>query len=528
LLDSFAATIKARGSNGLGRLCAGLAIICLSGCIRHIAVAPKVPVPGWSSFKQGFDLIWNLEKGVDANGLPVNPRWAAQFSSPPGRPHFRDTCGPAFAPLGITINSAELTANCTSQGPVLDVRPQKISDPATLFLCPANPLRGHLNWGLVTYTGEIQYTGWSSDFWLLDDDINFTLFTPHDAGLTNLGKGLHLEFRSRETIDQFVNTPWWAKLDHEVHTGNPFLPSSLERVGQVVNGRFAVVTGLVGVDGVHGGYTESHPVYAMAVRTEQHPTGGGVEETWTFFLRNHGTEGDCSLMEHHWNDYHGSYYVQFPWPEKATDVSLAAVPGVWSYLSDGISGAKLEKSADCSLREGSEGCTFLRLDVPDSGLQIGAYGEIKFAYTLPANAPPVAPPPSPRAVTQTEFEGGMPDKVKKRLRSLGDSLEEIRKNLPRDLAAFEEKKPSVLRVAPSKKPVPVGTVITPHEWRYTAEKHEDKWTEPDFDDSGWKTGPADLRQWMIAPPSGAVTWPGSRAALVIRIVWSGPASTTGG
>src|SRR5439155_14226588 len=30
----------------------------------------------------------------------------------------------------------------------------------------------------------------------------------------------------------------------------------------------------------------------------------------------------------------------------------------------------------------------------------------------------------------------------------------------------------------------------PHDWRYATEKLEEKWNEPDFDDSAWKTGPA--------------------------------------
>jgi hypothetical protein len=173
--------------------------------------------------------------------------------------------------------------------------------------------------------------------------------------------------------------------------------------------------------------------------------------------------------------------VQFPWPEKATDVQVAGVPAVWSYLADGISGAKVEKSVECTMVEKSTGCTFLRLDVPVSSAHIGAYGEIKLAYALPAAAPP-APPPSARTLV-AESEGGRPDKIRKMLSSRGDSLEEIRRNLPKDLAALEKEKAA--RMPPPPPPAPkrrvvVDTVIVAHEWRQSAGMREGS-LKPDHD-----------------------------------------------
>jgi len=462
-------------------LCLGLVLLCLTSCRKHIAVAPAAQVPGWSAFSAPFDLIWDVDRGIDANGVPVNAKWAAQFSTPPGRPDFRDTCGAAFAPKGVQKGTGidpALIGQCTTQARQYDVRPKNlITDPATLFLCPAKPLRGHLNWGVATYTGILQFAGWSSDFWLFDDDINFTLRTPGDAGLTTLGEGIHMEFRAGETLDQFVKTDWWSAFSKEVHQKNPFLKSNIPSLGKPVDGRIAIVTGLVGVDGVHGGYTESHRVYAMALRSEQHQTDTGVEETWDFFLRNHGTEGDCSLQEHHWSDFHGAYYVELPWPAGATAASVVGDPMVWSYLEDGVAGAGLEKADKCSLADGSETCTLLRLEVPNSKLPIGVYGELKLAYKIQfaaAFAASAAPPPPP-PLASVEFEGGRPEQIKKRLSTLGPTSFEVRRNLPRDLANVEATK-SQLRPSPPPPPPPkriqVDPNFGPHTWPMAGDHRE--------------------------------------------------------
>jgi len=106
------------------------------------------------------------------------------------------------------------------------------------------------------------------------------------------------------------------------------------------------VTGLVGVDGVHGGYTESHRVYAMALRSE-HTDGYGVEETWDFFLRNHGTEGDCSCRNH-WSDFHAPTTWSYL-GRRSDGRSVVGDPMVWSYLEMG-SRRGLEKADNAAWR----------------------------------------------------------------------------------------------------------------------------------------------------------------------------------
>jgi len=453
----------------------GLGLVCLSACRKQVAVAPPAQVPGLSAFHAPFDLTWDLDYGIDANGVPLNAKWAAQLSIPMSRPVFRDTCGDYFHPAhsrkGTAVDTAKIAA-CTTQTQQIDTGPDpKVTGPVTPFLCPARPFKGHLNFGVATYTGVIQFAGWSSNFWPFDDDINFTLHTPCDAGLTALGEGLHMELRASETLDQFVKNDWWTKFNNDVHDKNPFLPSNLPIVGKSIDQRIAVVTGLVGVDGVHGGYTESHPVYAMAVRSDVRQTDTGVEETWDFFLRNHGTEGDCSRDEHHWSDSHGAYYVQLPWPAGATSARVTGEPRVWSYLDDGISGAALEAADKCSLAERSDRCTLVRLDVPNSNLKIGAYGRITLAYPGGAQRPLAnLPPPA------MEFEGGKPEQIKKRLRVLGETSTEIRQKLPPDMAKNEAMKAAAReseRAAyQGSRPIPVNTNIQDHVWRMAGDHRE--------------------------------------------------------
>ena len=317
-----------------------IAAVSLTGCIHHTAKVPPVPA-GSSPFADAFDLTWDLKTGLDANGVPLNPKWAPQLNPTPERPDFQGNCSKAITDGGTNSDPGNLKKYCTTQEVALDVRPKTKSDPASKLICPAQPMRGHMNWGVVTYSGQIQFVGWSTNFWILDDDLSFTLATPDSAGLTNVGDGVHMEFRASETVDQFGNSNWWQAFGHAVHS-LPFLPAA---AGKAVDGRLAVVTGLVGIDGVHGGKTESHPVYALAILSEQAQVNGKIEEKWKFFLRNHGTEGDCSRMEHAWADFHGSYYIQFPWPDGAEDVSVLEMPTAWSYLDDKITGVGLRKPA---------------------------------------------------------------------------------------------------------------------------------------------------------------------------------------
>jgi hypothetical protein len=86
----------------------------------------------------------------------------------------------------------------------------------------------------------------------------------------------------------------------------------------MIDGQQAIVTGLIGIDGVHGGYSEIHPVYAMAIMTSD----TGSDQTWAFFIRNMGDEGECSSDIHAWPGLNGMYSIQLRVPTYANKVRL--------------------------------------------------------------------------------------------------------------------------------------------------------------------------------------------------------------
>ena len=62
----------------------------------------------------------------------------------------------------------------------------------------------------------------------------------------------------------------------------------------MISRRRAVVIGLMGLDSEHDIYSESHPVYAMAIEVNDDLH----DNTWIVFARNTGTEGNCSSEDH--------------------------------------------------------------------------------------------------------------------------------------------------------------------------------------------------------------------------------------
>jgi hypothetical protein len=450
------------------------AALVLAGCLKHPAKAPLVPAPAWSRFQAPFDLVW---QSGDANGLPLNPRWASQLSGGSGTPAFKDTCGRFYTDEGQVITQDgkgkeppkhEISKECTNQSPLADVRKyDPDNDPPTVFLCPAEPVRGHLNWTVATYTGKISFDSWSSDFFLFDDDINFTLATPGESGLTtgNKHQGLHTELKAGETLDWFAKSKWWRDLNEKIHSPVPFLRN--DTVDPLAAG-YAVVTGLFGIDGVHGGHAESHPVFALALLTNAGNTEGSGHEVWRFFLRNVGGQGDCSITGHRWPATDGAYYVQFPWPEYAASVEAEDEPEVWSYQSPGVT-AELQYSRTCALMP-DRGCTLLRIVPPIDAADIGVFGEIKFRYSMKAGAQsrspetrkPLAKPakrPAP-----LEKESGEEEKVKQRLLKLGDTVKSIRQNMPQDLRPYGEKGVRTQAKPEEAQPIRVGRTITERQW----------------------------------------------------------------
>jgi hypothetical protein len=212
---------------------------------------------------KNFDMMWSLNQGgEDDNGLPFNPEWSAQVSTDP----FSNLTRPDFDPSCVSNGNLNLgMASCTSQETSEDLNSGFWSSFIEFTgYCSPGPPHGHVNWSIATYSGQILWRAWSGH-WPNDNDDNFGLETPLGWGQTLLSEndngqespGIGVEFNQEETLDNF-GTKFWQDFD---------AASDKVKVNMIDNSGMTIITGLVGVDGVHGGYSELHPVYAMAVET---------------------------------------------------------------------------------------------------------------------------------------------------------------------------------------------------------------------------------------------------------------------
>lgn len=169
--------------------------------------------------------------------------------------------------------------------------------------------------------------------------------TPIDS--SSVPQSLGLEFNSDETIDYFT-TRWWSEFHDKVdaaHTGYDYgkgcyfkqdttvcsgnlnrcttvvtYQTKCQALGAVqseVNGRYAIVTGLLGLDCAHDCTSELHPVYAMAIRVKDDPS----DEVWEIFVRRRGDEGFCSQHQHILKNLPEDTYT-FRLPSRGTSVDV--------------------------------------------------------------------------------------------------------------------------------------------------------------------------------------------------------------
>ncbi len=222
-----------------------------------LGAPPEAPAP--------FDLVTQVP---DANGLPMNPLWGWQTTHP------GDLADPAVC------GQQPWLAPCTTQTTWVD---------ANTFKCPTGLLGGHANWAPASYSGTVVWNGHSSPG--TDDDYNLDLYRPDHAGLTAASERsaalggapvLHMEFDSDETIDHFIS-PWWSNFHQAVDNSD-----AAARV--MVDGKFGIALGLFGLDYAHGGPTELHPVFALALQAQNNLS----DDVWAIFVRNWGNEGYCS------------------------------------------------------------------------------------------------------------------------------------------------------------------------------------------------------------------------------------------
>lgn len=301
-----------------------------------------------------MDLI--SDNGFDDNLFPLNPDWA--YFAQTGHPPDADQLCQGFTG----------SLPCTTDPVTYD---NAGVDTLAYAFCPFGrspyfgSFHGHINWEPATYQGNLVWEGKADEF--TDDDYSFDLLTVGGHGVTagNSPGAIHIEFDSDETVDHFDSSPWWAHFHHIVDNGygagapngsqpggNPphhqfavrsgALRAHQAGVEDYINGDFAVVTGLIGLDTAHTPAAESHPVYAVAIQNDRQQALAGGTDRWAIFARNFGNEGFCSQHDHPLSA--GPITIRIPWqsrpsrlaglgPRPATGVTITNANDLWSNMT---------------------------------------------------------------------------------------------------------------------------------------------------------------------------------------------------
>ncbi len=372
---------------------------CSSGMVPNSDHSSCI-VP-WSPHSKPFDLVWNT-KNMDYNNLPLNPQWAYQLENPGKLPDFASICGSAFSG-GNNENASTLASNCTSQPTKLDLDTGDFQGIGGLC---SGLINGHLTWMKATYTGSVFWESWSGDpafpnEWK-DGDFNLLLRDPsasqngYGNGYTNMNWsnsgifGIGLEFNDAESINN-AGGPWWSQWRNSDITNSSPNSSTSQLFNNAGGGLPGVVTGIIGIDGVHGAYAESHPVFSLALNTQRTVNQDNtLTENWVYFLQTQGNGGGCSEAYYTWTEPNNTFYIPLPWPEGATGVKAISGP-TWGWQSGAGPTTYLLVSQD-------PGFTLIKIQMPTSTYP-GTDGQFSLVYSFPAGKKPhdvsKAQPPGP-------------------------------------------------------------------------------------------------------------------------------------
>jgi hypothetical protein len=303
---------------------ASLVCVVATLVVSPVVVSPAVHAqPGCTPPKNPFQLVaQQFSQNAppnDVNGFLLNPQWQWQVSCPPsmegGEPRPILDNYPDSIDSEICRN-AEF-ADCTGEVKQTTFDGVGICPMCNLGHKRKNRKLGHVNWFTVTYTGDICFHNTSYP----DMDYTFSLRPKMGAGLTRwnhpskpdsdgkpidptkLPQAIHVEFDSRETVNLFRSNIWSQfRNDASPCRWWDFRnPCDMDAAMNRISRRRAVVIGLMGLDSEHEIYSESHPVYAMAIEVND----SLHDNTWIVFARNTGTEGNCSQLKHPLNSPDG-------------------------------------------------------------------------------------------------------------------------------------------------------------------------------------------------------------------------------
>jgi hypothetical protein len=192
--------------------------------------------------------------------------------------------------------------------------------------------------------------------------------------------GIGLEFKDSETVNN-AGGPWWVQLRNSNITSTSDTSNTSEMFNPSGGGLPGVVTGVIGIDGVHGGYTESHPVFSIALDTLQQTDkqNNTVTENWVYFMRTEANGGGCSEDYYNWSEPNNTFYIQLPWPQGA--FSVQATSGqAWGWQSGAQPQTTIMESQD-------PGFTLIKIQLPSSSYS-GTDGQLTLVYSFPPGKVP--------------------------------------------------------------------------------------------------------------------------------------------
>ncbi|HEY6925529.1 MAG TPA: hypothetical protein VI653_18770 [Steroidobacteraceae bacterium] len=267
-----------------------------------LAVAASLPAAAQEHPHPPFDLVAERR---DLNGLMLNPSWGD--SSLPSTLDPDRRCGilalhgaPGYR--RVLLRRGDCLGD--EQRNILRLNEPQVEKFGG-FICAQTSedgsVHGHVNWFPITLTGSLRFEksmGGEGD----DYDVNFDMLSRDRWPVTRynwrqLGRHdssqIHLELDYRETLRRLPATPltWWTRFQALVRD------SSAEQVDTFLHrGRLsAVITGLFGLDNVHNGHAEMHPVYAMAFTVRIDTVDQReLRQQWVFLARDRGNEGNCA------------------------------------------------------------------------------------------------------------------------------------------------------------------------------------------------------------------------------------------
>jgi hypothetical protein len=253
----------------------------LGGCKS----APPCPPP--TPFGSG-PAVFNLDGEKEPDGLYRNPKWTGQVDENCLNPYVCNNCGSPLCNTQLNNGAGQDTAERIFLRSLLagDLFHQTCEIAANY-----NHFPGHINVGLASFDGLLGWDGVS-----LDADYDLRMY-PVQGGVTNTNpEFVHVEFDSDETLNQFdlPDDSWWRRY-RKAALSTPDDSDMMALWGGAKPA--AVLGGLLGFDCEHDCHSEIHPVYVLAIREAPESERDGKEH-WAIMVRNWGTEGWCSSLNH--------------------------------------------------------------------------------------------------------------------------------------------------------------------------------------------------------------------------------------